>query len=258
MSLPVKPTNPSTSKPQRQVAKRTNEPDGPGREQKQSSDEEIKVFISHRNSTCDECGEELGKKAWITLAENKGALCLACADLDELVFLPAGDAAVTRRSKRYSNLSAVVLKFSKTRGRYERQGLLVEERALEQAEAECLADSEIRERRNERARERRDELDEQYVNEFGKRIRALFPNCPAGRERVIAEHACLKFSGRVGRSAAAKKLDDEMVRLAVLAHVRHSETNYDQLLGSGWFRNEARKEVRTHMEEIAEKWQRQD
>src|SRR6266540_4156714 len=235
MSLPVKPTNPSTSKPQRQVAKRTNEPDGPGREQKQSSDEEIKVFISHRNSTCDECGEELGKKAWITLAENKGALCLACADLDELVFLPAGDAAVTRRSKRYSNLSAVVLKFSKTRGRYERQGLLVDERA----------------------RERRDELDEQYVNEFGKRIRALFPNCPAGRERVIAEHACLKFSGRVGRSAAAKKLDDEMVRLAVLAHVRHSETNYDQLLGSGWFRNEARKEVRTHMEEIAEKWQRQ-
>src|SRR6266536_5796661 len=153
---------------------------------------DIKVFISLRDSKCDECGEELGRKAWITLQRDKGALCLTCADLDELVFLPSGDAALTRRARKHSALSAVVLKFSKTRGRYERQGLLVEERALEQAEAECLADSEIRERRNERARERRDELDEQYVNEFGKRIRALFPNCPAGRERVIAEHACLK------------------------------------------------------------------
>src|SRR5438552_15140397 len=49
--------------------------------------EDIKVFISLRDSKCDECGEELGRKAWITLEENKGALCLACADLDELVFL---------------------------------------------------------------------------------------------------------------------------------------------------------------------------
>src|SRR5437667_4481466 len=52
--------------------------------------EEIKVFISHRESVCDECHEELGKKAWITLVRDKGALCLACADLDHLVFLPSG------------------------------------------------------------------------------------------------------------------------------------------------------------------------
>jgi hypothetical protein len=37
--------------------------------------EDIKVFISHRDSKCDECGEELGRKAWITLEEGKGALC---------------------------------------------------------------------------------------------------------------------------------------------------------------------------------------
>src|SRR2546425_12503014 len=61
--------------------------------------EEIKVFISHRESVCDECHEELGKKAWITLVRDKGALCLACADLDHLVFLPSGDAALTRRAK---------------------------------------------------------------------------------------------------------------------------------------------------------------
>ena len=222
---------------------------------KQRSDENtIKVFISHRDSKCDECGEELGRQAWITLEENKGALCLACADLDELVFLPTGDAALTRRSKKYSTLSAVVLKFSRARGRYERQGLLVEEDALAQAEAECLADSEVRERRNERARERRAELDEEFVREFAKRIRAIFPKCPKGREQIIAEHACLKYSGRVGRSAGAKSYDEEMIRFAVMAHVRHRETNYDSLLAKGWSRGEARSQVRDRVEAVLKDW----
>lgn len=149
-------------------------------ENPKSNASEIKVFISHRDSKCDECGEELGRQAWITLEENKGALCLACADLDELVFLPTGDAAFTRRSKKYSTLSAVVLKFSRARGRYERQGLLVEEDALAQAEAECLADSDVRQRHNQRASERRAELDEEFVREFAKNIRAMFPRCPQG------------------------------------------------------------------------------
>jgi len=50
--------------------------------------EDIKVFISHRDSKCGECGEQLGRQAWITLKEDKGALCLACAELEQLVFLP--------------------------------------------------------------------------------------------------------------------------------------------------------------------------
>jgi len=131
---------------------------------------------------------------------------------------------------------------------------LVEESALAQAEAECLADSEVRERRNERASERRAELDQDYIKEFAKRIRALYPNCPAGREQTIAEHACLKYSGRVGRSAAARSFDEDAVRLAVSAHVRHRETNYDSLLADGWFRGEARAKVRDRVEAVLEKW----
>ena len=87
---------------------------------------DLKVFITTSDSSCSECGEQLGRHAWITLAENKGALCLSCADLDHLVFLPSGDAALTRRAGKYSTLSAVVLKWSRARKRYERQGLLVE------------------------------------------------------------------------------------------------------------------------------------
>ena len=78
---------------------------------------------------------------------------------------------------------------------------------------------------------------------FAERVRALYPKCPLGTEQVIAEHACLKYSGRVGRSAAAKALDENAVRLAVTAHVRHAETSYDELLATGWDRHDARREV---------------
>lgn len=216
--------------------------------------EEIKVFISNRESKCGECGEELGRKAWITLDRDKGALCLTCADLDHLTFLPSGDAAVTRRARKHSALSAVVLKWSRARKRYERQGLLVEDKALAQAEIECLADDEIRARRSERERSRRAELDGQYVQAFAGRIRESFPFCPAGREQEIAEHACHKYSGRVGRSAAAKSLDEEAVRLAVVAHIRHRETKYDELLGKGLYRGEARARVRDDVDRICEQW----
>jgi len=90
------------------------------------ANQELKVFISNRESICDECGDNLGSKAWITLAGVKGALCLTCADLDHLVFLPSGNAALTRRARKHSTLSAVVLKWSHARKQYERQGLLAE------------------------------------------------------------------------------------------------------------------------------------
>lgn len=214
---------------------------------------DLKVFITNQDSTCDECGEKLGHHAWITLSDNK-AFCLACADLDHLVFLPAGDAALTRRSAKYSTLSAVVLKWSRARKRYERQGLLVEESALQRAEQECLEDAEVRARRNERQAGRRDELDQEYISSFAKRVRELFPNCPAGREQVIAEHACQKYSGRVGRSASAKTLDEKSVRLAVVAHIRHAETRYDELLAQGLERSLARGMVESAIKQALADW----
>jgi hypothetical protein len=217
---------------------------------------DIKVFISHRASNCGECGEDLGSHAWITLQDQKGAVCLSCADLDHLVYLPSGDTALTRRARKHSRLSAVVLKWSRARKRYERQGLLVEERGLEHAESECAADEATREAARARATERRAELDSQYVDAFARRIRELFPGCPAAREREIATHACRKYSGRVGRSSAAKAFDATAVRLAVVAHVRHAETDYDSLLIQGYGREFARSRVAQEVEEIVDKWER--
>jgi hypothetical protein len=216
--------------------------------------EEIKVFISNRDSTCDECGEDLGRKAWITLVRDVGALCLSCADLDHLVFLPSGDAALTRRARKYSRLSAVVLKWSRARRHYERQGLMVEEAALGLAEEECLADFEVRELRKEREAERRIGLDQKYVEQFAHKIRKLFPRIETGRDQIIAEHACRKYTGRVGRSAAAKSLDENAILLAVIAHIRHRETKYDELLGSGWGRSDARSAVAERIDEVLSRW----
>ena len=219
--------------------------------------DELKVFISNRDSTCDECHEQLGRNAWITLAGERGALCLACADLDHLVFLPSGDAALTRRAKKHSGLYAVVLKWSRARKRYERQGLLIKEEALATAEAECLADEDARRRSRDREAARRAELDEEYVRRFAERIRELFPRCP-GRERSIAEFACQKYSRRVGRSAVAKQLDEDAVSLAVIAHVRHVETEYDALLARGMDRHDARLRVRARIQEVLAHWEAPD
>jgi hypothetical protein len=59
----------------------------------------------------------------------------------------------------------------------------------------------------------------------------------------------------VGRSAAAKALDGEAVRLAVIAHIRHAKTPYDELLMTGWDRMEARREVEDAVQAVLAGWQ---
>lgn len=216
--------------------------------------QELAVFITSSSATCDECGEELGKRAWIVLSEQRKAYCLSCADLDHLVFLPAGDTALTRRSKKHSTLWAVVLKWSSARKRYERQGLLVEEAALLQAEQECAADEDQRMAARRREQERRAELDLEYVKSFARALREQFPSCPKQTAEAVARHACQKYSGRVGRSAAARALDPEAVLLAVAAHVRHRETRYDDLLMAGMERSLARRQVQPEVDAVLAKW----
>lgn len=92
------------------------------------------VVIQPLNSewTCHRCG---GTGDLLTM-ETPGPACLRCAGLDDLAYLPAGDALLTRRAKAKSARYAVVVRFSKTRRRYERQGLLVEPKALADASRE--------------------------------------------------------------------------------------------------------------------------
>ena len=216
---------------------------------------EIVVFSILNPSACAECGEELWKGSFLRMEKGK-PLCLECADLDHLVFLPRGDVALTRRSRKYSILSAVVVRFSRSRKRYERQGLLVESGALERAQEECLSDEEKRRVAREQAALAREQADHQYVVQFTESIRSRYPDCPPGEAEAIAKHACEKYSGRVGRSAGAKSFDATAIDLAVKAHVRHTHTEYDRLLSRGWERSEGRSAVVDTVVKIMERWRR--
>jgi hypothetical protein len=201
--------------------------------------------------TCSGCGAESGD---LLVMRDGGPNCLSCADMNQLVFLESGDAALTRRARTHSGLSAVVVRFSRARRRYERQGVLVEHAALERAEGECLADAEARARRRERERERRAGEDVEFRHKLAAEILRLFPGCPADRAQAIAVHTGRRGSGRVGRTAAGRALDREAVTLAVVAAVRHADTTYDDLLMSGVDRDEARWRIEAQVEEIVERW----
>ena len=84
---------------------------------------EIVVFMTRSDPSCDFCGEDLCRGAWIRKVKDK-AQCLECADLDHLVFLPRGDTALTRRAGKHSRLKAVVVQWARARKRYERLGIL--------------------------------------------------------------------------------------------------------------------------------------
>ncbi len=87
----------------------------------------------HQDWVCHRCKTGGG---WLLVMENEGPACMNCVGMGDLVFLPSGDAALTRRAKAKSPRSAVVVRFSRSRKRYERQGLLVEAQGLAEARAE--------------------------------------------------------------------------------------------------------------------------
>jgi hypothetical protein len=218
--------------------------------ERQSRPPDLVVISPLGDWTCAECGGSSD----LLLMEERGPICMTCADLDHLVFLPSGDATLTRRAKRASGLAAVVVRFSRARKRYERQGILVEEAALERAEAECLADAEARARRREREERRRSEQDVDFQAKLARAIIELYPGCPQERAEAIARHAGARGSGRVGRSAAARAFDAEAITLAVVASVRHRDTDYDELLMSGMDRREARDRVRPEVDRVLAQW----
>jgi hypothetical protein len=217
---------------------------------RQSKAPDLVVIEPLNEWTCTGCG---GSGPYLFM-EGPGPLCLGCADLDHLVFLPAGNAALSRRAKQASRLSAVVVRFSRSRKRYERQGILVEESALESAEAQCLADEDARIRRRERDRQRRAGQDLAFQARLAEAVVQLFPGCPSQRAEAIARHAGARGSGRVGRSAAGRALDEQAIRLAVVASVRHQDTDYDALLMSGVPRTDARDQVQPDIDRALAAW----
>src|SRR6476659_7043566 len=96
----------------------------------------------------------------IVISPHRAWTCASC-----------GDAALTRRATKASRLSAVVVRWSTRRNRYERQGILAELAAIEQAAQECLSDADVRARRRERDQIHRADHDVRFRVEFAAAIR---------------------------------------------------------------------------------------
>ncbi len=145
--------------------------------ERQSAAPDLVVVSALGDWSCTACGQT----GDLLMMEGPGPLCLGCADLDHLVFLAAGDAALTRRATKASGLSAVVIRFSRSRRRYQRQGTLVEEEALVQAEQACLADEDARQRRRLREEARSSEHDAGFQAAFADAIVECSPDArPSG------------------------------------------------------------------------------
>lgn len=218
--------------------------------ERQNRPPELVVIEPDRTFTCVGCE---GTDELLTM-EERGPVCLTCADLDHLVFLPSGDATLTRRARAQGTLSAVVVRWNRRRKRYERRGALVEADALERAEQTMLTDADARARQRERARERAVRQDAELVERMTARIGELFPGCPVERARAIAGHTAMRGSGRVGRSAAGRALDDDALSAAVVASVRHEDTGYDAMLAAGVPRDDARERIRADVDAVLGGW----
>ena len=146
------------------------------------------------------------------------------------------------------------MRWSRSRKRYERQGILAEIEAIEQAAEQCREDAGARAARRAYDQERRGTVDEKFQEAFAAAILEQFPGCPRERSEAIAQHAALRGSGRVGRSAAGRALDPDAIHLAVAASVRHLDTDYDELLMSGVDRDDARHQVRDRVDDVLDAW----
>jgi hypothetical protein len=119
---------------------------------------------------------------------------------------------------------------------------------------ERLADAGIRLRRRERDAVRREHEDVEFHRRFAAGIARQYPGCPPERAAAIARHAGLRGSGRVGRSAAGRDLEEEAITLAVIASIRHGDTDYDDLLMSGVARAAARDRIRPAIDKVLAAW----
>jgi hypothetical protein len=216
------------------------------------------IFLTKKEKlTCMKCNTAIPKGAYFVAEnENYRGTCFQCSPFKSYAFLPPGDAALTRRSKKHSTLCGVVQFWNQRRKRYERKGQFVTKEAIDKARTECEADQIVRAKKNEKAAVIREVKDKEYIQDFALAIRNRYPNCPPNREVLIAKHACEKHSGRVGRTAAAKEFSASMIDLAVEAHIRHTETSYDNEFGKGKLKREIRSELKTDINQILLKWRR--
>ena len=223
-------------------------------DEKHSKPPDLFVFeLVSEPGNCSECDSSLNTGDLFFL-EEKNLVCLQCADMDHLEFLPSGDATLTRRSRKHSPLSAIVKRFNRRRKRYDRLGILVTPESIDAAHAQNKGDELERAKKREQAKTLRIKQDKKLIDDMTEMILTDFPGCSSDEAHQIAAHTALRGSGRVGRSEAGRNLKGKAIELAVIAWVRHQHTDYDELLMRGVERYEARDRIKSKRDDVLNRW----
>ncbi|KAE8373114.1 hypothetical protein BDV26DRAFT_75270 [Aspergillus bertholletiae] len=164
----------------------------------------------------------------------------------DYVFVPKGDVYVTRNCRTNTKESEriVYTVFDKTGKRT--LGIRVPSDIYTAVLESAAATAETR----ANAVKIRDERDLAHSRQT---LRAQFPLMPVESLEAVLNHAFLKGSGRVGRTAT--KSDERKADLAVEAHIRHTHTPYESMLRTGTDREEARNAVWGLVKAIKAAWE---
>ncbi len=154
------------------------------------------VYEILHDAQCSECSVEMPQGS-LLFKEAEQPLCMQCAGFGDLAYLIAGDAALTRRATNYSARTAVIVRFSRARKRYERRGILVESAALDKAEQECVEDADERAAARVRDAARRREEYRQLTSRMATH-RDTVSRLPSARTR-LHRRAHLQKMKRAGR-----------------------------------------------------------
>ncbi|KAJ5458720.1 hypothetical protein N7475_010108 [Penicillium sp. IBT 31633x] len=165
---------------------------------------------------------------------------------DGYVLVPKGDVYITRhcRSKTKELEQIVYVVYNRTGKRT--LGIRVPEEIHKEVLKSAAATKESR----ANAVQVRDAKDLSKSREL---LKSEFPLMPKETLKTVLEHAFLKGSGRVGRTAMIS--DERKTLLAVEAHIRHVHTPYEKLLEDGVSRKEAREQVWATIQAVESAWQ---
>ncbi|KOS39056.1 hypothetical protein ACN38_g10117 [Penicillium nordicum] len=165
---------------------------------------------------------------------------------DSYVLVPKGDVYITRhcRSKTKESERIVYVVYNRTGKRT--LGIRVPEEIYTEVLESAAATKETR----ASAVQMRDAKDLSKSREL---LKTEFPLMPKETLKIVLEHAFLKGSGRVGRTAMIS--DEKKTLLAVEAHIRHVHTPYEKLLEEGVSRKHAREQVWSTIQAVERAWQ---
>lgn len=107
-------------------------------------------------------------------------------------------------------------------------GVVIPSRAKGKLLTELNKLAEGQEKRKEQAQRRRERLQTELVVRLLEIAKVEYPGLPASMAKIVIEDACEVGSGCVGRSTMLE--EQEIVRRAVVAYVRHNMTDYEERL----------------------------